>query len=96
MTIVHIEHPTVGFDAWKAAFDRDPIGRKRVGVRHYRIVRDVEERNHVAIDLVFEDRPAAERFRASMLQLWQTPQAGAVLAGAPSARIVEEVETGTY
>ena len=31
MYILRIEHPVPDYDAWKAAFDSDPIGRERSG-----------------------------------------------------------------
>src|SRR5262249_21775323 len=39
MTILHIEHPIRDFDLWKKAFDSDPIGRERSGVRHHQVLR---------------------------------------------------------
>jgi hypothetical protein len=35
--ILRINHPVADYDAWKVAFDRDPIGRERSSVRRYRI-----------------------------------------------------------
>src|SRR5438034_94602 len=37
MHIVQIEHPVTDFAAWKEAFDGDPLGREKSGVRSYRI-----------------------------------------------------------
>jgi hypothetical protein len=45
MAIVQIEHPISSWDAWKAAFDRDPVRREESGVRRYRIVRPVDDPN---------------------------------------------------
>ncbi len=42
MTIVQIEHPVPNFDAWKKAFDSDPVSRERSGVRRYQVLRPVE------------------------------------------------------
>jgi len=33
MHILRIEHPVPNFDAWKKAFDSDPLGREQSGVR---------------------------------------------------------------
>jgi len=38
MTILRIEHPIPDFDAWKKAFDSDPVGREKSGVRRYQIL----------------------------------------------------------
>jgi hypothetical protein len=96
VTIVQIQHPIVSFESWKAAFDRDPAGRERSGVRRYRIVRGVDDPNFVAIDLEFDDLQGAERFRSTMQAIWGSSQAGALLAGRPELRILEEVESHTY
>jgi hypothetical protein len=36
MHILRIEHPVPNYNAWKAAFDSDPIDREGSGVRRYR------------------------------------------------------------
>jgi hypothetical protein len=38
MYILRIEHAVPDFAAWKKAFDSGPLGRKRSGVRRYRIL----------------------------------------------------------
>jgi hypothetical protein len=97
MTIVQIEHPISSWDAWKAAFDRDPIQREASGVRRYRIVRPVDDPNYIAVDLEFDDAPKAEAFRAALESMWRSPQAAAVLGGgSPRARLVEAVESREY
>ena len=97
MAIVQIEHPVGSFDMWKAAFDSDPVGRERQGVRRYRIVRPVDDPNYVAVDLEFDDAPTAHAFRESLENLWRTPGANAVMAGGtPRARVVQAVETVEY
>ncbi|MGI8828869.1 MAG: hypothetical protein ACR2I5_03735 [Candidatus Limnocylindria bacterium] len=93
---VRIQHTVVDFDTWKATFDRDPIGRQQVGVRRYRIIRGIDDPNAVEIDLDFDDVATAQRFRGAIEQVWQSSQAGAVLAGTPDVRIVEEAESHAY
>lgn len=97
MPIVQIEHPVGSFAAWKAAFDRDPVGREASGVRRYRIFRPVDDPNYIAVNLEFEDASRAVAFRAAMENLWRSSQAAAVLGGGtPRARIVEAVEEKEY
>lgn len=97
MTIVQIEHPISSWDAWKAAFDRDPIQREASGVRRYRIVRPVDDPNFVAVDLEFDDGPKAEAFRHALESMWRSPQAAALLGGAsPRARVVETIESREF
>ena len=44
MTIVRIELTVSDFDGWKKAFDSDPVGRKKSGVRRYRVLRPIVDR----------------------------------------------------
>lgn len=92
MTILQIEHAVRGFEAWKAAFDSDPVGRRAGGVRQYRVCRLVDDPLYVLLDLEFDDRTAAESFRAALERLWDSPQAAAALGGGPRTRIVDVVE----
>jgi hypothetical protein len=94
--LIQLEHPVKDFDTWKAAFDRDPVGREAGGVRRYRIVRPVDDPAYVAVDLEFDDKPTAATFLDGLHRLWQSPMALAALAGAPKARIVETVENVAY
>jgi len=34
MHILRLEHPIRDFETWKAAFDRDPVGRQQSDVRY--------------------------------------------------------------
>ena len=96
MTILHIEHPIRDFDTWKKAFESDPIGRERSGVRRYQILRPVDDPNYVMIDLEFDSSRAAEALLAALRELWQSPAAMSALAGSPQTRIVEVVESKEY
>jgi hypothetical protein len=96
MTILHIEHPIHDFDTWKMAFERDPIGRERSGVRRYRVLRPIDDPNYVMIDLEFDNSSAAEAALAALREVWRSPAAAPALAGGPQARIVEAVETKEY
>ncbi len=96
MTIVHIEHPIRDFDNWKKAFENDPVGRERSGVRSYQILRPIDDPNYVMIDLDFDSSKAAEAFLAAMREVWQSPVAASVLTGSPQTLIVEVVESKEY
>lgn len=91
-TLIRIEHPVRDFDAWKAAFDRDPIGRQAGGVCRYRIFRSIADPGCVAIDLEFDDESRATAFREALQRMWETPLARDALAGAPSVDLVACVE----
>ncbi|HEY7347917.1 MAG TPA: hypothetical protein VH599_06315 [Ktedonobacterales bacterium] len=96
MTILHIEHAIRNFDAWKKAFDSDPIGRERSGVRSHQVLRPVDDPNYVMIDLSFDNSSAAESALAALRELWRSPAASSVLMGSPQTRIVEVVESKQY
>lgn len=77
--LVHLEHPVPDYDAWKVAFDSDPLDREASGVRAYRILRPIDDPARVAVDLEFSDRTTAERFREALLRLWSSGPALAVM-----------------
>ena len=96
MIILHIEHPIRDFATWKKAFESDPAGRERSGVRRYQILRPVDNPHYVMIDLDFESRTSAEAFLVTMREVWQSAAATSVLADSPQTRIVEVVERKEY
>ena len=96
MTILRLEHPITDFELWKRAFDRDPVHRKASGVRSHRIFRPVDDPRYVAVDLEFDSREEAERFEVALGNLWRSKEAAPALAGTPTVRIVEPVESATY
>ena len=82
------------YEAWKQAFDADPVGRERSGVRRYRILRATDDPNYVMIDLEFDTADAAQALLASMQVIWGRVQGTLIVD--PRARIVEPVETTEY
>jgi hypothetical protein len=96
MPTLHIEHPIRDYDTWKAAFERDPAGRRQGGVRRYRVLRPIDDPNYVMIDLDFDSTSQAEAFLAALRTVWQSPQAAPALGGSPQTRIVEAAESKEY
>ena len=95
MSVLRADHIVGDFDAWKHVFDSDPVGREAGGVRGYRILRPVGERDHVLVDLAFDTADEAQAFAEKLRALWD--EAGARLGlEDPSARVLEEVEAKTY
>ena len=90
MFILHIEHPVPNYDAWKKAFDSDPVNRKQSGVRHYRVLRPIDNPNYAIIDLEFDSVNEAESLLAAMREVWGRVQ-GTIMEN-PRVRIVEVVE----
>ena len=91
MYILRIEHPIFDYDGWKAAFDNDPVGRAKSGVRRYQILRPVDDPKYVMIDLEFDTVEQAEALLAAMKVVWGRVE-GTIMMNAKT-RIVEVVET---
>lgn len=94
MPILRIEHPVGDFAAWKRAFDGDPVGRQRSGVRRYRVLRSVDDPNYVMIDLEFDTPEQAGALLDAMRGVWAGP--ARALISEPRARIAEQVEEREY
>lgn len=94
MFILRIEHPVPEYDTWKQAFDSDPVGRERSGVRRHRVLRATDDPNHVMIDLEFDTLREADGMLAALRVLWGRVQ-GQVMTD-PRARIAQTVETKEY
>jgi len=90
MPVVRIEHAVPSYEAWKRAFDSDPVDRAGSGVRRYEILRQHDDPNYVMIDLEFDSQDAAEAFLRAMERIWGGP-AKAVMRN-PRARIVTRME----
>lgn len=91
MPILRIQHSVANFEGWKRAFDKDPIDRKKSGVRRYRIHRSVADPDFVMIDLEFDSAAEAEAILEKLRLLWAGP-GGAVMRN-PEAWILETVES---
>ncbi len=92
MHILRIEHSAASYDAWKQAFDSDPVGRERGGVRRHRVSRRMDDPSYVMVDLEFESAGEAESFRAALLDLWSRVD----VIRDPQIRIDELVESKDY
>ncbi len=94
MYILRIEHPIHDYDAWKKAFDDDPVGREKAGVRAYRVLRPVDDANYVVIDLEFDSTSRAEALLAAIRVIWGRVEGRIMLN--PKVRILETVEIQEY
>lgn len=94
MYMLRIEHSIPNYEGWKQAFDSDPVGREKSGVRRYQILRPIDNPNYVMIDLEFETMSQAEALLAAMRVVWGRVE-GTIMMN-PQARIVEAVETKAY
>ena len=94
MYLLRIEHPVPNYAGWKQAFDSDPVGREKMGVRRYRILRPIDDPNYVMIDLEFDTARQAEALLAAMRVVWGRVE-GTIMMN-PQSRIVEAVELKEY
>ncbi|MBX7442589.1 MULTISPECIES: hypothetical protein [unclassified Arthrobacter] len=90
MYTLQIEHSITDFDTWKAAFDRDPVGRAASGVLTHRIGRPVGEPHYIVVELDFAHLAQAERLLMNLrTKVWRSPANAPALAGTPTTRIIE-------
>ncbi len=72
MHALQIQHQAPNYDGWKAAFDDDPVGRERSGVRRYRVLRPIDNPSDVMIELDFDDAAYAEALLSAMPGIGRT------------------------
>lgn len=89
MVILHIEHAVPDFDAWKNAFDGDPLQRKKSGVLRYRVLRPTNDPKYVIVDLEFDTSAQAEAMLQRLQEMWRR----VAVMREPQARILESVES---
>lgn len=96
MPVLLFEHGIKDFAMWRAAFDRDPIDRRGLGVRRHRIYRPVDNPDYIVGELEFDTDAQAQAGQSALRELWTSPQAAPALAGTPHLRIVETVDEQEY
>ena len=96
MPTLQLEHAIKDFAMWKAAFDRDPIDRRGLGVRRHRVCRPLDDPNYVVVELDFDSTGEAEACGNALRELWKSRSAAPALVGAPQVRIIESVEELRY
>lgn len=92
MITLQIEHEVPNFENWKTAFEKDPINRKKAGVRRYKIFRKSDNPNYVVIDLEFEHLKDAEETLVLLQNLWKNVDGKIIMR--PQVRILKLVESG--
>ncbi len=91
MYALRIEHTVGNYEGWKKLFDSDPLGRKKMGVRRYRILRPIDDPNHVIIVLEFDALDQAKAAETALHQLWSKLEGG-VMTDAKTG-VLETVES---
>ena len=90
--VIRAEHPVASFEAWRARFDSDPLGREANGVLRYRVMRGADDPQYALIDLEFAQRAEADAFLARLQELWKSVD----VMHDPKAQIAEIVDRGEY
>ena len=93
MYTLSIEHAVPDYENWKRAFDSDPVGREKMKVRRYQILRPLDNPNYVMINLEFDTADDAEALLTAMRAVWARVEG--IIVTSPKAQIVEVVETKT-
>lgn len=93
MTRMLIEHPVADFEAWKKAFDSDPLGRARHGIERYTVYRSAEDPKLVVVTLDFATREQALGYLVPLRQLWSQVAPKLGMGASPVARVLDEVES---
>jgi hypothetical protein len=93
-----IQHPVADFQAWKQAFDSDPVGRARNGVTRHTIYRPADDPNYVVVSLEFSSLEQAQQFLPALRELWRRAGDKIGFGGSEGvqARILDEVERVDY
>lgn len=94
MHTLQIEHPVPDFDAWKRAFDSDPVHREQSSVHRYRVMHPVDDERYAIVELEFDGASQAEAMLTALRELWGRVE-GQVMTN-PQARIVEMVESKEF
>ena len=94
MYILRVEHAVPDYEGWKRAFDGDPVGREKSGVRRYQVLRAVDDPRYVMIDLEFDTKEQAEALLAGLRKVWSRVE-GQVMRD-PKARIAEVEEAKEF
>lgn len=94
MPVLRMEHPVADVAAWRAAFDRDPLGRERSGVRSYVVWRSLDDAT-VFVDLDFATADEAEAMRGRLRRMWSGVQ-NTGLIGDQRTALLEQIDARTY
>jgi hypothetical protein len=93
MATLQIEHSISDLDTWLGAFNNFADARTNAGVRAHRVRQPVGDPTYIVIDLDFDDAEGAHRFKEFLEGVvWQSKELSPGLAGAPSARVLEDVD----
>jgi hypothetical protein len=95
MITLRIEHAITDYQLWKKAFDGFAEARARAGVRGCAIRLPVDDPNYLMLDLEFDTTGGAGAFAEFLVRhVWSSPASSPGLAGTPTTRILDLVDSG--
>lgn len=95
MTVIEIQFAVVDYDAFRALWEEDRTGRAELGVRHYRILRPLDDDHFVTLLYEVDDAERAEAVVAALRTMLEAGPIGKILFR-PDFRIYDEVGSGAY
>jgi hypothetical protein len=72
MYVLNYWHTVPDYEAWKKAFDGDPLKREASGVRRLSIERPVDNEHQVIGELEFDSLGEAETFAGRLQEVWKS------------------------
>lgn len=90
MITLRIEHKIANYDAWKKAFDSDPVNRKQSGVKRFRIYRPAGDENFVIIDLDFDNLEQAQSMQTALHKMFGMIEGKLIFGGQTKILYVTE------
>ena len=94
MTLLQIEHPIPDYNAWKLAFDKDPLNRKEAGVRRYATFHPTGDFKYIIIHLEFDTLKDALALLERLKELCGSVE-GKIMMN-PRTRILEMLDCISY
>jgi hypothetical protein len=92
MPILHIEHAISDLSVWLETFQRFAPAREQAGVQKAEVFQPADGPHYIVVNLRFETVDAAANFRTFLTErVWSSPDTSPALVGAPSARVLTEV-----
>lgn len=92
MPILHIEHEISDLGTWLETFRRFAPAREQAGVQQAEVFQPSDDPHYIVVNLRFESVDAASNFRTFLTDVvWASPETSPALVGAPTARVLTEV-----
>ena len=93
---LHIEHAITDLRTWLDAFGQFAEARTNAGVLAQRVRQPIDDAKYIVVDLEFDSVATASAFKEFLeTVVWQSRELSPGLSGAPTARVLVDVESST-